>query len=82
MFQMGPMLGYAARKQQLPPPYRHALDEVESALAKKALEPGNVLLGVLDELTFGVPLGFYHLAAGVGHGAYSLTQRRVRAGHA
>ncbi|HYO67261.1 MAG TPA: hypothetical protein VEU33_14390 [Archangium sp.] len=74
MFQTGPMLGYAARKQQLPPPYRHALDEVEGALAKKALEPGNVLLGVLDELTFGVPLGFYHLAAGVGHGVYSLRQ--------
>ena len=74
MFQTGPMLGYVARKQQLPPPYRHALDEVESALAKKALEPGNVLLGVLDELTFGVPLGFYHLAAGLGHGVYSLTQ--------
>jgi hypothetical protein len=74
MFQTGPMLSYVGRKQQLPPPYRHALDEVESALAKRALEPGNVLLGVLDELTFGVPLGFYHLAAGVGHGAYSLTQ--------
>jgi len=74
MFQTGSMLGYVARKQQLPPPYRHALDEVEIALAKRALEPGNVLLGVLDELTFGVPLGFYHLAAGVGQGAYSLTQ--------
>ena len=74
MLQTGPMSGYVARKEQLPPPYRHALDEVESALAKKALEPGNGLLGVLDELTFGVPLGFYHLAAGVGHGVYSLTQ--------
>jgi hypothetical protein len=74
MFQTGPMFGYVARKQQLPSPYRHALDEVEGALAKNALEPGNVLLGVLDELTFGVPLGFYHLAAGVGHGVYSLTQ--------
>jgi hypothetical protein len=74
MFQTDPMLGYVARKQQLPPPYRHALDEVESALAKQTFEPGKVLLGVLDELTFGVPLGFYHLAAGVGHGTYSLTQ--------
>ncbi|MFY0574842.1 hypothetical protein ACN28S_11165 [Cystobacter fuscus] len=74
MFQTGPMFGYVARKQQLPPPYIHALDEVERALAKKALEPCNVLLDVLDELTFGVPLGFYHLAAGFGHGVYSLTQ--------
>jgi hypothetical protein len=74
MFQTGQLLSYAARKGQLPPPYRQALDEVESALAKQAREPGNVLLGVLDEMTFGVPLGFYHLAAGVGHGVYALTQ--------
>ena len=74
LFQTGALLGYAARKGQLPPPYRQALDEVEGALAKEALAPGKVLLGVLDEMTFGVPLGFYHLAAGVGHGAYSLTR--------
>jgi hypothetical protein len=74
VFQTGPLLSYAVRKGQLPPPYRQALDEVESALAKQALQPGNVLMGVLDELTFGIPLGFYHLAAGVGQGAYSLTQ--------
>ncbi len=74
LFQLGGSLGYGERKRQLPPPYQHALQEVESALVEQALEPGNVLLGVLDELTFGVPLGFYHLAAGVGHGAYSLTQ--------
>ncbi len=74
LFQTGPLLSYAAQKGQLPPPYRQALDEVESALAKQALEPGNVALGVVDELTFGVPLGFYYLAAGLGQGAYSLTQ--------
>jgi len=65
---------YAARKGQLPPPYRQALDAVESALVQQSLAPGNVALGVLDELTFGVPLGFYYLAAGVGHGAHSVTQ--------
>jgi hypothetical protein len=69
LFQVGVPMGYVAQKGQLPPPYRQALDEVESALAKQALEPGNVALGVLDELTFGVPLGFYYLAAGVGQGA-------------
>jgi len=74
LFQLGGGLEYGARKAQLPPPYQRALDEVEDALARRALEPGNVLWGVLDELTFGVPLGFYALAAGVGHGAYSLTQ--------
>jgi hypothetical protein len=74
MFQTGPMLSYVARKGQLPPPYQQALDEVENALAKQALEPGNVLLGLVDEMTFGVPLGFYYLAVGVGQGASSLTQ--------
>jgi ELWxxDGT repeat protein len=72
--QTGSLLRYTVQKGQLPPPYQHALGAVESALAQKSLEPGNVLLGLLDEMTFGVPLGFYHLAAGVGHGAYSLTQ--------
>jgi hypothetical protein len=71
---LGVPLGYTARKEQLPSLYRQALDEVESALAKRALEPGPVARGVLDELTFGVPLGFYYLAAGVGQGAQSLTQ--------
>jgi len=74
MFQTGPMLSYVAQKGQLPGPYRQALDEVENALAKQALEPGNVLLGVVDELTFGVPLGFYYLAAGVGQGVSSLSE--------
>ncbi|WP_309897613.1 hypothetical protein [Archangium sp.] len=74
MFQTGPMLSYVARKGQLPPPYQQALDEVENALAKQALESGNVLLGLVDEMTFGVPLGFYYLAVGVGQGASSLTQ--------
>ena len=74
LLQLGVPMGYTARKGQLPPPYRQALDEVESALAKQSLAPDHVALGVLDELTFGVPLGFYYLAAGVGQGAYSLTQ--------
>jgi hypothetical protein len=74
MFQTGPMLSYFARKGQLPPPYRQALDEVENALARQALESGNVLLGVVDELTFGVPLGFYYLAAGLGQGVASLSE--------
>ncbi|MFP2903325.1 hypothetical protein ACLEQD_44730, partial [Corallococcus sp. 4LFB] len=30
--------------------------------------------GAFDHLTFGVPVGFYHLAVGTGHGAYSLAQ--------
>jgi hypothetical protein len=74
LFQTGPMLSYFAQKGQLPLPYRQALDAVESALARQALESGNVLLGVVDELTFGVPLGFYYLAAGLGQGVSSLSE--------
>ncbi len=74
LFQVGGPLGYDARKGQLPPPYRQALEEVESALVEQSLSPGNVALGVLDELTLGVPLGFYYLAAGLGQGAHSLVQ--------
>ena len=44
--------------------------------------PGNVALGSFDSLTFGVPLGFYHLVAGTGHGALHPLSGPVRAGHA
>ena len=74
LLQVGGSLSYIEQKRQLPAPYQRALDEVENALGKQALAPGHVALGVLDEMTFGVPLGFYYLAAGVGQGAYSLTQ--------
>ncbi|MFY0583509.1 hypothetical protein ACN28S_62690 [Cystobacter fuscus] len=33
-------------------------------------------VGLLDHMTFGVPLGFYSLVAGTGHGAYALGQGR------
>ena len=61
-------------REQLPAPYQHALDEVERAQWQGHLSPGNVVLGGFDQLTFGVPLGFYHLAVGTGHGLYTLSQ--------
>jgi hypothetical protein len=64
----------AVRRAQLPPPYQQALHEVERALAQRHFSAGSVALGGFDALTFGVPLGFYYLAAGTGQGAYSLTQ--------
>jgi hypothetical protein len=63
-----------ARRAQLPPPYQQALLEVEQALALRHFAPGSVAVGSFDAVTFGVPLGFYYLAAGTGHGLYSLTQ--------
>ncbi|NVJ14288.1 HNH endonuclease [Myxococcus sp. AM010] len=63
-----------AKRAQLPPPYQDALDEVGKALAERHYAPGSTALGSFDHLTFGVPLGFYHLAAGTGHGAYSLAR--------
>ncbi|WP_257455799.1 hypothetical protein [Archangium lipolyticum] len=61
---------------QLPPSYQEALDEAERKWAAQHFSGGNVVLGGFDHLTFGVPLGFYSLLAGTGHGAYALTQGR------
>ncbi|NOK15263.1 hypothetical protein HNS30_40300, partial [Corallococcus exercitus] len=65
-----------AMRRQMPPPYQAALDEVEKALAERHYSPGSVSVGGFDHLTFGVPLGFYHLVAGTGQGAFSLAQGR------
>ncbi|GMU01377.1 hypothetical protein KH5H1_54970 [Corallococcus caeni] len=59
---------------QLPPPYRAAYEEVENAQFLGAFAPGNVALASFDSLTFGVPLGFYHLAAGTAQGGASLAK--------
>ncbi|MGZ3460397.1 MAG: hypothetical protein ACXU86_18065, partial [Archangium sp.] len=67
-------LNLSALVGQLPPPYQRALDEVERAQVRQHFSPGNVVLGSFDELTFGVPLGFYNLAAGTGHGLYALSE--------
>ncbi|HYO60137.1 hypothetical protein [Archangium sp.] len=64
----------SARRAQLPPPYQRALHEVERVLVERHFSPGSVALGGFDAVTFGVPLGFYYLVAGTGHGAYSLSQ--------
>jgi len=69
-------LELSARREQLPPPYQQALDEVERAQGEALFSPGSVALGGFDALTFGVPLGFYHLVAGTGHGVHSLAQGR------
>ncbi|MCY1082676.1 hypothetical protein [Archangium lansingense] len=70
----GRYLEMTGRWAQLPPPYQHAAREVERALALRHFSTGSVALGTFDSLTFGVPLGFYYLAAGTGQGAYSLSQ--------
>jgi hypothetical protein len=63
-----------ARRAQLPPPYREALDAVERELMRRHYAPGSVALGAFDSLTFGVPLGCYHLAAGTAGGVAALAQ--------
>jgi hypothetical protein len=65
---------YTRQRGQLPPSYQEDLDEVEREGAKQHYSARNVVLGSVDHLTFGVPLGFYYLAAGTGHGLYSLTR--------
>ena len=66
---------YGARAD-LPPLYQEAFDETERALMREHFSPGHVALGTFDHMTFGVPLGFYYLAAGTGHGVSSLYQGR------
>ncbi|MBZ4415571.1 hypothetical protein K8638_03635 [Myxococcus sp. RHST-1-4] len=63
---------FNAKRAQLPPAYQEALHEVERALLAERFSPGNVALGSFDHLTFGVPVGFYHLAAGTLQGVGSL----------
>ncbi|QAT83379.1 hypothetical protein EJ065_1781 [Corallococcus coralloides] len=59
---------------QLPPPYQEAYREVENAQLLGAFAPGNVALASFDHLTFGMPLGFYHLASGTAQGGASLSK--------
>ncbi|HEX5751058.1 MAG TPA: hypothetical protein VFZ09_32830 [Archangium sp.] len=65
---------YARQRGQLPLSYQEDLDEVEREAAQQHYSAGNVLLGSVDQVTFGVPLGFYYLAAGTGHGLSSLSR--------
>ncbi|MFP2898066.1 hypothetical protein, partial [Corallococcus sp. 4LFB] len=59
---------------QLPPLYQDAYQEVENAQFLGAFAPSNVALASFDSLTFGVPLGFYHLVAGTAQGSVSLAK--------
>ncbi|MCP3136903.1 hypothetical protein [Pyxidicoccus xibeiensis] len=63
--------GLYARREHLPPPYQEAFDEVQAA---RIFAPGNLAEGVFERMTFGVPLGFYHLVAGTARGAHSLAE--------
>ncbi|MFP2896575.1 hypothetical protein [Corallococcus sp. 4LFB] len=64
----------SALPAQLPPPYQDAYREVENAQFLGAFAPSNVALASFDSLTFGVPLGFYHLVAGTAQGSVSLAK--------
>ncbi|MFP2927007.1 hypothetical protein ACLESO_17760 [Pyxidicoccus sp. 3LG] len=66
-------VGLYARREHLPPVYQAAFDEVQ---AERIFAPGNLAQGAFDRMTFGVPLGFYHLVAGTARGAQSLAQGR------
>ncbi|MFY2558029.1 hypothetical protein ACN469_10395 [Corallococcus terminator] len=67
-------VGASSLPRQLPPAYREAYWAVEKAQYLGAFAPGNVALAAFDHLTFGVPLGFYALAAGTAHGGASLAK--------
>lgn len=67
-------LGMWNKSRQLPPAYQQAVDELTAAAGREHYTPGSVALGGVDHLTFGVPLGFYHLVAGTGHGVQTLAR--------
>jgi hypothetical protein len=66
--------GVLATRAHLPPSYQEAFDETQRALTREHFAPGHVALGTFDTMTFGVPLGFYYVVAGTGHGVSSLYQ--------
>lgn len=65
---------FSTQRGHLPPAYQRALDEVERVGRLQSFSPDNVARGVFDELTFGIPLGVYGAATGLGHGSHSLSQ--------
>ena len=67
-------LNMSAQLQQLPPAYQQAAWALGRELALEHFAPGNAALGAFDQMTFGVPLGFYHLGAGTAHGLGELIQ--------
>ncbi|HLL03171.1 MAG TPA: hypothetical protein VK539_21495 [Myxococcaceae bacterium] len=72
--QDGRFLSMWNKSRQLPPAYQRAVDGLTEAVGREHYSPGSVALGGVDHLTFGVPLGFYHLVAGTGHGVETLAQ--------
>ncbi|WNG27254.1 hypothetical protein F0U62_26980 [Cystobacter fuscus] len=70
------LMALQSLKAQLPPPYQRALDAVEHEQLEQRFSAGSVAVGVVDHMTFGVPLGFYGLVAGTSQGAHSLVRGR------
>ena len=70
----GRFISLSAKRQYLPPPYQDAFDKVFQAQAEQHFTQRRVVLGCLDHLTFGVPLGFYYLVVGTAEGASSLVK--------
>jgi hypothetical protein len=64
---------FFTQRGHLPPAYQQALDEVERVGRLQSFSPGNVAWGAFDELTFGIPLGVYGAATGLGQGVHSLS---------
>ena len=68
------LMELATLEAQLPPPYQQALYAADREQLARRFSAGNLTVGFLDHMTFGVPLGFYGLVAGTGQGVQSLTQ--------
>jgi hypothetical protein len=67
-------MNMTAQRMRMPPAYQEAMEEVQRELVREHYAPGRMALGGFDQLTFGVPLGFYHLVAGTAHGVETLAK--------
>jgi hypothetical protein len=68
------MWNMTAQLRHLPPAYQAAIHEVGAEQMRRHYSPGHMAVGTFDALTFGVPMGFYHLVAGTGEGLTTLAQ--------
>lgn len=55
----GKSLRFNGEVGSLPKPYQDVARKVEEASFEQAMTPGDLALGIFDQLTFGVPLGLY-----------------------
>ncbi|UOT08361.2 DUF4157 domain-containing protein (plasmid) [Rhodococcus opacus] len=65
---------------ELPGDYSHAAWDILNAGFTDTMTPGNIALGTIDYVLFGVPSGIYGIAVGTGSGIWDISQGEVDKG--